>query len=251
MIEECTLRNSAALRSEDEPRPPSHGFEVMSVEEAGHARASAKVLGTALPGGPVGFWWDNCRTASSREAESRLSLREVAGEGGRLLLQLLLQVAVCLIALIPQLGRCLLEHFSQCLQFCGQAADCIGPLLFLGLQLSCHGLDFVAYVRRLVRQTALQVMAQLGRLCKQLGLEFGKPALVITDLGAEENIAGSCRGCCRPHGLRPARGRFASVSVSGVRSERRVRSRSVCLLMGRLLGRCCPVTKACQGSILP
>lgn len=32
-------------------------------------------------------------------------------------------------------------------------------------------------------------MAQLGRFCKQLGLEFGKPALVITDLGAEENIA--------------------------------------------------------------
>lgn len=106
-----------------------------------------KFLKQRCQGGPVGFLvgqLPHCLIEGGRER--RLSLREVAGEGGRLLLQLLLQIAVCLIALIPQLGRCLLEHSSQCLQFCGQVADCIGPLLFLGLQLSCHGLDFVAYV---------------------------------------------------------------------------------------------------------
>lgn len=94
-------------------------------------------------------------------------------------------------------------------------------------------------------------MAQLGRFCKQLGLEFGKPALVITDLGAEENIADLVEVVAGRMVFGQRGAVSASVSVSGVRSERRVRSRSVCLLMGRLLGRCCPVTKACQGSILP
>ena len=118
-----------------------------------------------------------------------MSLREVAGKCGRLMVQLILQITVCLVTLLPQLRRRLLEHAGQCLQFGGEVAYSIGALLFLSLQLPRHRLDFVSYVLFQRSKSFFQVGAQLGRLREQLCLELGKPAFVISDLRAEENVA--------------------------------------------------------------
>ena len=138
--------------------------------------------------------------------ERRLSLREVAGEGGRLLLQLLLQIAGVPDRSDPAAG----PLFAGALQPVSARSvvrlpDCIGPLLFLGLQLSCHGLDFVAYAGVWCGKPLFQVMA-IGPPLQQLGLEFGKPALVITDLGAEENILDLVEVVAGRMVFRPVRG---------------------------------------------
>ena len=58
-------------------------------------------------------------------------LGEITGEGCGLILELGAQVVMCLLALLPQLGRRLLQHAGQRLQFRGQASDGIGAVLFL------------------------------------------------------------------------------------------------------------------------
>ena len=121
--------------------------------------------------------------------ECGVSLREVTGERGRLMVQLILQLTVGLFTLRSQLSSRLLEHAGQCLQFRGQVAHGIGALLFLSLQLPRNGLDFVSYVLVQRGKSIFQISAQLGRLREQLGLKFGKPAFVIPYLRAEEDIA--------------------------------------------------------------
>lgn len=118
-----------------------------------------------------------------------MSLCEVTGECGRLMVQLILQLTVSLLTLRPQLGSRLLERAGQCMQLGGQVAHGIRALLFLGFQPSRHGLDFVSYVLLQRGKSFFQISAQLGRLRQQLGLKFGKPAFVIPYLRAEENVA--------------------------------------------------------------
>lgn len=124
-----------------------------------------------------------------RGGECGVSLRKITGECGCLMMQLILQLTVGLLTLRPQLGRRLLKYSGQRVQFCGQVAYGIRALLFLGLQPTRHGLDFVSYVLLHRGKSFFQISAQLGRLRQQLGLKFGKPAFVIPYLRAEENVA--------------------------------------------------------------
>ena len=116
-------------------------------------------------------------------------LGEITGEGCGLILELGAQVVMCLLALLPPLGRRLLEYAGQRLQFRGQASDGIGAVLFFGRQAPRHRVHFFSNVLLQRGESFLEVVAQLGCFCQQLSFEFGEPALMITYLGAEQNVA--------------------------------------------------------------
>jgi len=100
-----------------------------------------------------------------------------------------------LLALVPQLGGRLLKYAGQRLQLRGQAADGIGTPLLFGRQTAGDRLDFFSNVLFQRGESVFEVAAQLGRFCEQLGFEFGKAAFMITDLGAEQNVANLVEVC--------------------------------------------------------
>ena len=96
-------------------------------------------------------------------------------------------------------------------------------------------LDLVAAIQRSSGKTALSGHAQLGRfLQSSRAFECRHRRPVITDPGASEYRVILSRLPPPSAGLRASEGRLAASVRSGVRSERRARSRSVCLLSGRL-----------------
>lgn len=114
-----------------------------------------------------------------------LVLREFICDGGCAMLQLVSQIAVRLLALLPELPGRLLEDSGEGVQLRRQRADGARAALLFGAQTSRHLLDFRANVLFQCGEAFLEVLPQLSRLCKQLRFELGKPALVVADLGAE------------------------------------------------------------------
>ena len=116
-------------------------------------------------------------------------LLEVVAEPLVLLEHLLAEFALPLGMLLVDRGRLALERARRFLQFDGQAAVRVGPVVPLGLDLAFERLGFTADVRLQRIEPLAHVVLEAGGLLDEPFLEPGEAPLDVAHLVAEQNVA--------------------------------------------------------------
>jgi len=156
------------------------------LEECREGRA-IRLLRRELPDG---------RIEGSRQL--RMLLSEIIGKRGAPTVKLVPQGLVSLLGLCMETVGGLLESGGEALQLPCQEVDRTRSTLLLAAQASDQGLHFIPNVLFQGCEPILQVGAQLRRFGQQLRFELCEPALVVSYLGAEQDVANFCEvipGC--------------------------------------------------------